>query len=92
MTWLGNPRKHRHSALLAAIVVALAVRPLIGDHGAGPLVFSLALLLVLLAALLTVQVDELIGERETLLIQKRNRSRLAWVLAVPAVADTAPAG
>lgn len=78
---------HRHSALLAAIVAALAARPLLGDDGAGPLAFSLALMLLLLVALLTLQVDELAGEREVLLAQRRRRNILGWVLAVPAIAE-----
>ena len=35
-----NP--HRHSALLIAIVVAFLIRPVIGNTGAGPVVFSFA--------------------------------------------------
>jgi ion channel len=73
--------------LLVAIVAAFAVRPFLGDAGAAPLVFSLALLVLLLVALLTIQVDDLLGERETLLAQRRRRSIVAWALALPAVAD-----
>jgi Ion channel len=77
----------RHTALLVAIVFAFSVRPLIGDVGAAPLVFSIALLLLLLVALYTIQVDELVGERNTLLVQKRRRGIVGWALAVPAVAE-----
>jgi hypothetical protein len=57
-------RERRHTALLIAIVVAFAIRPVIGDVGEGPIVFSLAMLALMLVALYTVHVDELIGERE----------------------------
>jgi hypothetical protein len=70
---------YRHSALLAAIIVAFAVRPLIGDT-----VFSIALVLLLLVALYNINVDELVGERGRLLIQARRRLRLGWVLAAAA--------
>ena len=71
----------RHTALLVAIVTAFAARPLIGDIGMGPLIFSIALLVLLLVALYTIQVDELVGERETLLTERRRRSILGWTLA-----------
>jgi hypothetical protein len=86
-TLLGYLRRHRHTALLATIVAALAARPVVGDVHAGPMVFSVAMLLVLLAALLTVQVDELVGDRQALLVQRRRQSVIAWMLAVPAVAE-----
>lgn len=77
----------RHTTLLAVIITALAVRPLIGDFGAGPLIYSLSLLGLLLVALLTIQVDDLVGEREVLLRQRKRRIRVAWALAVPAFAE-----
>jgi voltage-gated potassium channel len=77
----------RHSALLVAIVVAFAARPLIGDIGIGPVVFSLALMVLMLLSLYIIQVDELVGERETLLLQKRRRNMIGWLLAVPAVGE-----
>ena len=77
----------RHSALLVAIVIAFAARPLIGDAGIGPVVFSLALLLVVLLGLLTVQVDDLVGERAVLLAQRRKQSAIGWALAVPAIVE-----
>ena len=80
-------RARRHTALLIAIVTLLAVRPFLGDTGAAAIVFSLAILLVLLVALLTIQVDDLVGERETLLLQRRRRSVVGWALAVPAVVE-----
>jgi voltage-gated potassium channel len=80
-------RARRHTALLLAIVALFAVRPFLGDTGAATIVYSLAMLLVLLAAMLTIQVDDLVGEREVLLVQGRRRSFVGWALAVPAVAD-----
>lgn len=62
-----------HTILLAAIIAAFAVRPLIGDAGNGPILFSLALFLLLLVALYSIQVDELVGERAKLPRQRRWR-------------------
>ena len=42
---------HRHSALLVAIVIAFAIRPLIGDTVPSTAAFSLALVVLLLMAL-----------------------------------------
>jgi len=87
----GALRRHfvgrRHTILLGAIVLALAVRPLIGDSGLAPAVFSLALLTVLLVALLNIRVDELQGERAMLLVQRKRRNVLGWALAVLAIAE-----
>jgi ion channel len=83
----GDLRARRHTALLLAIVTLLAVRPFLGDTGAGAIVFSLAVLLVLLVALLTIQVDDLVGEREALLAQRRRRRLVGWGLAVPAIGE-----
>jgi len=77
----------RHSALLAALVALFMVRPLIGDNGIASAVFSIALLMLLLFALYAIQVDELVGARETLLAQRRRRSMIGWALAVPATAE-----
>jgi voltage-gated potassium channel len=78
---------HRHTALLVALVVAFAVRPLIGESGFSPIAFSIALVVLMLISLYNVQVDELIGERETLLAQKKKRGRVGWLLAIPAFAE-----
>jgi hypothetical protein len=80
-----SPR--RHTALLVAIVAAFSVRPLIGDSGLGPPAFSLAMLALLLLALYNINVDELVGDREKLLAQRRKRSIIAWTLGVPAIAE-----
>ena len=73
---------HRHSALLAAIIAAFVVRPLIGDTGAGSAVFGIALVVVLLVALYNINVDELVGERDRLMAQSRRRRILGWTLAI----------
>src|SRR5215831_1365698 len=78
---------HRHSALLASIVVAIAVRPLIGDTAAGAAAYSVAVVLLLLVALYNINIDELVGERGRLLIQARRRLRLGWVLAAAAALE-----
>lgn len=76
----------RHTALLVTIVGLFAVRPLIGHAVAAAIVFSLGTLVVMLAALLTIRVDDLVGERDALLVQRRRRHVVGWALAVPAVA------
>lgn len=73
--------------MLGAIVIAFAVRPLIGDTGAGSAVFGVALVLLLLVALYNINVDEMVGERGRLLAQSRRRRRLGWVLASAAALD-----
>jgi Ion channel len=79
----------RHSALLVALVTLFAVRPLLGASGGGvgAVMFSLAILVLMLVSLYTIQVDELVGERETLLAERKKRSIIGWALAVPATAD-----
>lgn len=79
--------RRRHTVLLAAIVVAFAVRPLIGDGQTATVVFSIALLVLMLVALYTVQVDELIGERDLLVRQRRRRNMIGWTLAGLATAE-----
>jgi voltage-gated potassium channel len=71
---------HRHSALLAAMILAFAVRPLIGGGGAGFIVFSAALLVLVLIALYNINVADLIGEREILLVQRSRRRFIGWML------------
>jgi hypothetical protein len=73
--------------LLVAIIAAFLVRPLIGDSGAGPPIFSLAMLVLLLLALYNINVDELVGERETLLAQRRRRTIIGWTLGTAAIAE-----
>src|SRR5208282_2578220 len=64
----------RLTVLLVAIIAAFLVRPLIGDSGAGPILFSITMLVLLLLALYNINVDELVGDREALLAQRRRRS------------------
>src|SRR5262249_42169446 len=77
----------RHTALLVAIVVAFAVRPLIGDLHIAPVVFSLAFLGVMLVSLYAVQVDDLVGERRVLVAQRRRRRIIGWTLAALATVE-----
>jgi voltage-gated potassium channel len=77
----------RHTALLVAIIITMAVRPLIGDAGFAPAAFSIALLMVLFVALFTIQVDDLVGEREVLLAQRRRRRIVGWTLAAVALTE-----
>jgi hypothetical protein len=83
---------YRHTALLAAIVAAFLVRPLIGDSGAGPPLFSVAVMVLLLLALYNINVDELTGERNVLLAQKRRRNRIGWLLGASAIAARTAVG
>jgi len=75
---------HRHSALLYALIAAFVARPLVGDTGAGFLLFSIALVLLLIVALYNINVDELVGERGLLLTQAKHRRLLGWMLAIAA--------
>jgi voltage-gated potassium channel len=77
----------RHSALLAAIIAAFLVRPFIGDSGAGPPLFSLLMMLLLLMALYNIDVTELVGDREILLAQRRRRNIITWTLAAAAIVE-----
>lgn len=77
----------RHTALLIAIIATIAVRPLIGDVGAAPVVFSIALVMLMLFSLYTIQVDDLVGERAVLLAQRRRLSIIGWVFAAVGIAE-----
>lgn len=79
--------ERRHTVLLTAIITLFAVRPLIGEAGVSTVVLSIALVVLLLVALYTIQVDKLVGEREVLLAQRRRRSVVGWALAVLAIAE-----
>jgi amino acid transporter len=76
---------HRHTALLVAIIALLGVRPLVIGTGAGSALYSVMALLLLLLALYTIQVDELLGDRELLLKQRKKSGALGWVLATVAI-------
>src|SRR5438045_1755165 len=77
----------RHTVLLAALVITFSVRPLIGDVGPGPAVFSIAMLTLMLVALYTIQIDEMLDERQIPFAERRMRSIIGWGLALPAVLD-----
>jgi len=83
---LNGLRRRRHTALLVAIGLALAARPVMGEAGRGPIVFSLGFLTVMLVALYTIQVDDLVGQRGRLLVQRRRRRVAGVVLAAAAIA------
>jgi hypothetical protein len=78
---------HRHSALLAALIAAFAVRPLIGGGGAGYIAFSTALMALVILALYNINVDELMGEREHLVAQSHRRWIVGWMLIAAAFAE-----
>jgi hypothetical protein len=78
---------HRHSALLVAIIAAFAVRPLVGDSGAGSGLFGVVLVSLLLVALYNINVDQLVGERGRLIAQSRRRRILGWTLAIAAATE-----
>jgi len=82
-----NVVARRHTVLLVAIVGMFAARPLIGETDADAVVFSVATVLVLLAALLTIRVDDLVGERDALMVQRGRRRVVGWALAVLATAE-----
>jgi ion channel len=77
----------RHTTLLAAIIAAFVVRPLVGDVGFGPVAFSISMLFLLLVAIYNIDIDELIGDRDKLIAQRRRRAIIGWILLVPAVAE-----
>jgi len=73
--------------LLVVLVLAFAARPVIGDPPLAVASLSIALLAILFIALYTVQVEDLLGDRDALLVRKKRTTRLAWLLVVPAVAE-----
>ena len=77
----------RHTALLVMIVALFSVRVLIGDTPLTTALFSITLLAVLLLALYTVQIDDLVGDRTALGAERRRRRILAWVLACIAIGE-----
>jgi hypothetical protein len=71
----------RHTVLLVAIVMFLAAWPLsAGAAGLAKIVFAVALVGLLIAALNAIQVEELVGEREKLLAERRRRKLIGWSL------------
>lgn len=79
--------RRRHSALLASVVAVFLARPMIGQGALAAIVVSLTLLLVLMAALLTIRIDDLVGERRVLQRQIARRRTVGWVLAALALGE-----
>jgi hypothetical protein len=79
--------ERRHTALLVAIVTLFALRPLLGDTEATLFFFSITPLALLLIALSTIQVDDLVGDRARLLVQRRRRRIVGWVLVAFALVE-----
>jgi voltage-gated potassium channel len=69
-----------------AIITLFAVRPLVSGIGAGPATFSIAIMLLLMVALYTIQVDELLGDQDRLVNQRKRRGVVGWILALIAIA------
>jgi amino acid transporter len=76
---------HRHTALLVAIIALLGVRPLVSGTGVGTAMYSILVMLVLMVAVYTIQVDELLGDRELLFQQRKKRGVVGWALAIVAI-------
>src|SRR3984957_12165266 len=73
---------YRHTVLLVALVALLGVRALVGGTGVGAAIYSILVMLVLMVAVYTIQVDELLGDRELLVQQRRKRGFVGWALAI----------
>jgi hypothetical protein len=82
----------RHTAMLVALVSLFGVRPLFGDVGFAPILFSIALIILMLVSLYTVQLDESAGDRVTFAARKTKPTRVVWLLAIPAVAERIAVG
>jgi hypothetical protein len=77
--------RRRHSALLVAIIALVAIRAALGDSVVAPLVFSFALLILVVVALYNIQIDEMVGDRKALLIERKRRTFAVWALAIAAM-------
>jgi hypothetical protein len=75
----------RHSVFLVAILTLFAVRVLLGNAAAGPIVFSFTFLILMLVALYNVNIDEIIEERESRQAKSRRRLIIGWALATIAI-------
>jgi hypothetical protein len=82
----GHLRSRRHSAVLVAMVVAFAMRPVIGDEQVAMVAFSAAMIALMLVALYTLHVDDVVepgrGRR-----RRRQLNAIAWVLALVAIGE-----
>jgi hypothetical protein len=75
----------RHTVLLVAIVGFLASWPLFaGTAGFAKIAFAFGLIALFTAALNAIQVEELVGEREKLLVERRRRKFIGWSLIAAA--------
>lgn len=72
---------HRHTAMLFAIIAAFAVRALINDTTVAEIFFVLAMVALMILALYSIQIDELVGEETALRVELRRKSRIGWTLA-----------
>src|SRR5262245_29828386 len=84
---LARLRARRHTALLVSLVALFAVRPLIEPTGAGPIAFSVVMLIVLLLSLYNMEVEELVGDHAKLLEERRRRRIVGWTLALLAAGE-----
>jgi hypothetical protein len=76
---------YRHTALLVAIISLLGGRALVGGTGVGAAIYSILVMLVLMVAVYTIQVDELYGDQELLFRQRKKRGFIGWALAIVAI-------
>ncbi|MDX2168610.1 MAG: potassium channel family protein [Deltaproteobacteria bacterium] len=79
--------RRRHSALLTAIIVTFAVRPVVGDAPGVDMLFSLAMMLLLAVAMYSMDVNDLIGEPTKLAAERRRQTIVGWVLAIVALGE-----
>jgi hypothetical protein len=79
----------RHTVLLITISGFIAVWPLIGEGAIARIMFAIAMIVLLIAALYAIQVDELLGEREKLLAERRRRNLIGWSLICLATVERA---
>jgi hypothetical protein len=75
-------RRRRQTGLLIVIVAAFMVRPLIGALGGAPLVFSLIVLVLMFVALHAITVEDLAGDRDLLLAERRRRRAVGTALGL----------
>jgi len=80
---------HRHGILLAAIIAAIVVRPLIGETATGDVLVIAIMVMLLLVALYNIDADELVGERGRV-AQNRRLRILGWALAAAAAVSRLP--
>ena len=77
-------RPHRHTAMLVALIAAFAVRALISDNTVSDILYFLAIIALMILALYSIQIEEMVGEETTLRGELRRKSRIGWTLAAVA--------